>query len=114
VNFKHRFNHKDKGSFPMPLKEGLLLVDGLKKADIEYPFEHGEVINYTLDCVSVHPVTTKIQSSFLTQLPERKKPSEGLDHEAKGDFKTVTEFNGCAKRKLRMDQQHCSNSTILT
>ena len=30
------------------------------KTDIEYPFEHGEVTNYTLDCVSVHPVT-KIQ-----------------------------------------------------
>ena len=24
---------------------------GSKKADIEYPFEHGEVINYTLDGV---------------------------------------------------------------
>ena len=32
-----------------------------KEADIEYPFEHGEVINYTLDGVSI------------TQLPERKK-----------------------------------------
>jgi hypothetical protein len=29
------------------------------KGDIEYPFEHGEVINYTLDGVSIHPVTTK-------------------------------------------------------
>jgi hypothetical protein len=27
-----------------------------QKADIEYPFEHGEVINYTLDGVSIHPV----------------------------------------------------------
>jgi hypothetical protein len=25
-----------------------------------------------LDGVSIHPVTTKIQVSFLTQLPERK------------------------------------------
>ena len=25
----------------------------LKKADIEYPFEHGEVINYTLDGVAI-------------------------------------------------------------
>jgi hypothetical protein len=47
---------------------------GQKKADIEYPFEHGEVINYTLDCVSIHPVTTKAQASFLTQLLERKEP----------------------------------------
>jgi hypothetical protein len=58
----------------MPHKEGHLLVDWLKnkKADIEYPFEHGEVNNYTLDGVSIHPVTTKIQASFLTQLTERK------------------------------------------
>ena len=31
-----------------------------KKADIEYPFEYGEVINYTLDGVAIQPVTTKI------------------------------------------------------
>ena len=66
-----------------------------EKADIEYPFEHGEVINYTLDGVSIHPVTTKIQTpfltldgvsihpvtkqiqaSFLTQLPERKETAQ--------------------------------------
>ena len=46
---------------------------GKKKADIEYTVEHGEVINYTLDGVSIHPVTTKIQANFLSQLPERKK-----------------------------------------
>ena len=44
-----------------------------KKADIEYPFEHGEVIHYTLDGVSILPFTTKILASFLTQLPERKE-----------------------------------------
>jgi hypothetical protein len=27
------------------------------KADIEYHFEHGEVIHYTLDGVSIHPIT---------------------------------------------------------
>jgi hypothetical protein len=32
----------------------------MKKADTKYPFEHGEVINYTLDGVSIHPVTAKI------------------------------------------------------
>ena len=39
-----------------------------KKADekAEYPFEHGEVIHYTLDGVSIHPVNTKIQVFFLT------------------------------------------------
>ena len=45
----------------MPHKEGQLLVGEyffiFFKSDIEYPFEHGEVINYTLDGVSIHPVT---------------------------------------------------------
>ena len=86
----------------------------MKKADINYPFEHGEVINYTLNGVSIHAVTTKIQATFLTQLPERKETTQGFHHEANGDFKTVTEFNGCDRRKLSMDQQHCSYSTILT
>ena len=83
------------------------------KADIEYPFEHG-VINYTLDGVSIHPVTTKIQGSFLTQLTVRKETAQGLHHEANGDFKPVRELNGCDRRTLRMDQQHCSYSLILT
>ena len=84
VNFKHQFNHKDQGGFPMPCKEGHLLV-----TDFEYPFEHGEVIHYTLDGVSIHPVTTNIQASFLTQLLERKETTQGSHHEANGDFKTV-------------------------
>jgi hypothetical protein len=62
---------------------------------------------YTLDYVSIHPVTTKIQVSFLTQLPERKETAQGFHHEANGDFKTVAEFIGCHRRKLRMDQKHC-------
>jgi hypothetical protein len=81
---------------------------------MEYPFEHGEVINYTLDGVSIHTVITKIQASFLTLLPERKETTQGFHHEANGDFKTVKEFNGCDGRRLGMDQQHCSYSTILT
>ena len=85
-----------------------------KKADIEYPFDHGEVISYTLDGVSISPVTTKIQASFLTQLPERKETAQGFHHEANRNIKTVTEYNGCDRRKLRMDQQHRSYSTILT
>jgi hypothetical protein len=68
---------------------------GKKKSDIQYPFEHGEVINYTLDGVSIHSVTTKIDASFLTQLPERKETAQGFHHKDNGDFKTVTEFNGC-------------------
>ena len=89
----------------MSHKEGYLLVDGSKKQkNIENPFEHGEVINYTVDGVSIHPIATKIQASFLTHLPERKETTQGFHHE----------FNGCDKRKLRMDQQHCSYFTILT
>ena len=81
---------------------------------MEYPFELGEVINYTLDGVSIHPVTTKMRASFLTQLPKRKEITQGFSHKANVDFKTVTEFNGCDRRKVRMDQQHCSYSSILT
>ena len=73
-------------------KEGYLLVDGFKKADIQQPFEHCVFINNTLDGILIHPVTTKIQASFLTQLPERKETAQGFHHEAIGDFKTVTEF----------------------
>ena len=60
-----------------------------RRADIEYPFEHGEVINYTLDGVSIHPVTTKIQVSFLAQLLQRRETTQGFHLEANGDFKTV-------------------------
>ena len=45
---------------------------------------HGEVITYTLDGVSIHPVTTKIQASFLPQLPENKETTQGFHHEAIG------------------------------
>ena len=88
----------------MPCKEGQLFVDGknLKKAYIEYIFEHGEVTNYTFDGASIHPVTTKIQASFLSKLPEKKETIHGFHHEANGDFITVTELYGCDRRKLRM------------
>ena len=84
-----------------------------KKADTEYPFEHGEVFNYTLDGVSIYPVNATIQASFLTQLLKWKETAQGFHLEASDVFKTVTTFNGCDRRKWRMDQ-HCSYSTILT
>jgi hypothetical protein len=64
-----------------------LLVNKNKKQKdyIEYPFEHGEVTYYTLDGVSMHPVTTKIQASVLTQILERKETAQGFYHEANGD-----------------------------
>jgi hypothetical protein len=55
-----------------------------------------------LDGVSIHPVTTKIQGSFLTQLPERKETAQGFHHEANGDIKTVTEFNDCDRIIINM------------
>jgi hypothetical protein len=47
-------------------------------------------LNYALDGVSIHPVTTNIQVSFLTQLLKRKETAQGFHHEADGVFKTVT------------------------
>ena len=38
----------------------------VKKAEIEYTIEHGEVINYTLDGVTILTVIRKIQAFFLT------------------------------------------------
>jgi hypothetical protein len=69
--------------------------------------EHGDVI-ILWDGVAIHPVTTKIQVS------ERKETTQRFHHGANGDFKTVIEFNGCGRRKLKTDQQHCSCSKILT
>ena len=69
-----------------------------------------------MDGVSIHSITTKIQASFLTQLPDRKETAQGFHHEANDDFKTVTEFDGWDRRldQLRMNQQHCSYATIIT
>ena len=65
--------------------------------------KHGEVINYILDGVPIHPVTTKIQTSFLTQSPERKETAHGFHHEANGDFKTEFTSN---KIKLYWSHAH--------
>jgi hypothetical protein len=48
--------------------------------------EGGEVIHYTLDGVSIHPVVTKLQASFLTPLPARKETTQGFHHETIGDW----------------------------
>ena len=90
VNLKHRFNHKDQVGFPMPCKEGHLLVDGLKIEDIEYPFEYPFTPSHYKD---------------TDVLPNTVAKEEG-NHEANGDLKIVTEFNGCDRRKLRMQAGH--------
>jgi hypothetical protein len=64
---------------------------GKNKNTLNNPFEQSECINYTLDGVSIHPVTTKRQMSFLTKLPERKETAQRFTMRANGDFKTVTE-----------------------
>ena len=94
-------------------KEGHLLIK-IEKQTLNIPMSKVKFINYILDGVSIYPVTTKIPVSFVTPLQERKETAQGFHHEAKGDLKTVTELNDCDRRKLRMDQQHCSYSTILT
>ena len=76
----------------MPSK-GHLLV-----ADIEYPFEHGEVINYTLDGVSVHPVTTDT-GVFPKSVAGEEGNHSGILPLRQMDFKKVTEFNGRDRRK---------------
>jgi hypothetical protein len=48
-----------------------------------------KLLIYALDGLSIHPVTTKIHASFLTQLPESKETTQGFYHEANGGFKTV-------------------------
>uniref|UniRef100_A0A8K9WZJ4 Aquaporin-7 n=1 Tax=Oncorhynchus mykiss TaxID=8022 RepID=A0A8K9WZJ4_ONCMY len=73
----------------------------IKKAHIEYPFEHGGVINYTIQSVSIHPVTKKIQVSFLTQLPERKVTAQGFHHEANGDFKLLQSLMAVIREDCR-------------
>ena len=56
------------------------------KADLEYPFEYVEMIYYTSDGVSTHPVITKIQAFFITQFLERKETAQGFHHEVNSDF----------------------------
>jgi hypothetical protein len=43
------------------------------KADIEYHFEHGEVINYTLDGVSIHSVAARYRRLSLLSCQRGRK-----------------------------------------
>jgi hypothetical protein len=51
--------------------------------------EHSADINDHFKWCSIHPVNTKIQVSFPTQMPERMKTAQGFHHEANLDFKIV-------------------------
>jgi hypothetical protein len=76
---------------------------GIKKAYIEYCFEH-EVFDYTLNGVLIHPATRK-KLSF-------RRGRKQLKDFTMRKMVNIKQFNGC-DIKLRMDQ-HCSYSTILT
>jgi hypothetical protein len=102
--FQKQIQAQRPGRFSNALQRSAPIGRWVKKR----PFEHGEVINYTLDGVSIHPVITKIQVSFLTQLPERKKASQGFHLQANGDFKTATEFNTCDGTNQHITEYHCS------
>ena len=56
----------------MPHREGHLLVDGQKKQALNI---HLSIVKLLITlCVSINPVTTKIQAFFLTQFPETRRP----------------------------------------
>jgi hypothetical protein len=58
-------------------KKGTYLLGKNKKQTLSFPLSMA-VINYTLGGVSIHPVTTKIQAPFLTQLPEEEGNRSGI------------------------------------
>ena len=59
-----------------------MAVIGNNKSDIEYIFKHGQVNHYAVDDVINHPDTTKRESSFWTELQDRKETFQGCYHEA--------------------------------
>jgi hypothetical protein len=86
----------------------------IKKADIEYPFEHGEVINYPLDGVPIHPVTIKIQVSFTNPVAGEEGNRSGIS-----PMVTLKQLQSLMSftlkfSQLKTDQQQRSYSTILT
>ena len=84
------------------------------KRDTEYPFDHGKVINYTLDDVSIPPSHYKDTGVLPNSVAGEEGPAQECHNEPNGDFQSVTDINTCNRRKLRMDQQHCGYPTILT
>ena len=43
------------------------------KSDIEYIFKYGQINNYAVDHVLNHPDTSKMQSSFWSELQDIKE-----------------------------------------
>jgi hypothetical protein len=62
------FNHKEHGGFPVPCEDQLFgRWVKIKNQTLNILLSMVTFINYTLVGVSIHPVTTKIQATFLTQ-----------------------------------------------
>ena len=105
-----------------PQRPGRFSNASQRRAPIGRLFKKGHWISlWTWSSYTLHfgwwintPSHYMIQVSFLTHLPERKETAQEFPHEAAGDFKTVTELNGWARWKLRMDQHCWKYSTILT
>ena len=85
-------NFKDKGRFFNASQRRSPIGRWVKnkKADVEYPFEHSKVINYTLVVYQYTQSLQRYRCPFLTQLPERKETAQRFHHEANGDFETVS------------------------
>ena len=110
LNFIHRFNYKDQGAFKIKKPQRRAVIGRwvtTKNKTLNVSFKHGQVNNYAVDYILNHPDTLKIQSSFWTELQDRKEPAQGCHHESIGDRKT--EFNVCEVRKLRIQNVHASS-----
>ena len=65
-------------------------MGGKKKVDIEYSFEHGEVINYTYGwCINTHS-HYKDTGVIPNSIAGEEGNCSGISPWANGDFKTVT------------------------
>jgi hypothetical protein len=62
----------------------------IKKQAMNIPWNMEKLLITVRMVYQLHQVTTKIQASFLTQLPKRKETAQKFYHEANDDFKTVT------------------------
>jgi hypothetical protein len=85
----------------------------IEKADIEYPFEHGAVINYTLNGVSIQKWQRYRRPSQLS-CQRVRIPLRYFTMRPIVTLKQLQSLMSEIGKKLRMDQQHCSYSTILT
>jgi hypothetical protein len=63
---------------------------GKKKQTLHVPLSMVQLL------ITLWMVYQCTQAHFQPQFPERKETAQGFQHETNGDFKTVTEFNGCA------------------